>query len=218
MREIKHLTAPFVRAAKSRSGELWGIVDAGFNARGQMVLRISPKGLKTFTFRSYNPAGLQRRYGMGHYPGLSLAKAREKALILSGRVASGEDPAEDRLRQKQAAREAMRFRELASLYLRDHAKLHKVLSSQQADKRIIEKDLLPVLGDRDIRLIARADVVKVTDAIVARGSKVMANRTRALLSTIFTFARNKGYRPVDSVNPAKMCPCQEARKRAVSVS
>jgi len=77
MREIKHLTDPLVRAAKASSDELWEIVDAGFNAPGQMVLRVSPKGLKTFTFRYYNSAGLQKRYTIGHYPHLSLAKARE---------------------------------------------------------------------------------------------------------------------------------------------
>ena len=31
-----------------------------------MVLRISPTGLKTFTFRYRSPADRQKRYGLGH--------------------------------------------------------------------------------------------------------------------------------------------------------
>ena len=214
MSEVIRLTDPWVRAAKASSGKLREVFDAGFNAPGSMMLRISPKGLKTWTFIYRNLAGRWRRYRIGHYPNLSLGKAREIAHKLSGRVVNGEDPAEDRLKQKKAAREAMSFRELTRLYMRDHAKLHKALSSQRGDQRGIDIDLLPALGDRDIRLITRADVVKLLDGIVARGSKVMANRTRALLSVIFTFARNKGYLPVASVNPCQGVPLPGGKEKS----
>ena len=220
MSKVYHLTDPWVRAAKASSGKLQEVIDAGFEAQGSLMLRISPKGLKTWTFIYRIPAGLQRWYRIGHYPNLSLGKAREAARKLSGRVVNGEDPAEDRLKQKTAARNAMRFRELASLYLRDHAKLHKVLSSQHGDRRIIENDLLPAWADRDIRLITSAEVVKLLDGIVARGSRVMANRTRALLSTVFSFARNKRYLPVESVNPCQGVPLpggkEKSRERVLS--
>ena len=115
MSEVHKLTDRFVRAAKPSSGKRREVIDAGFNAPGQMVLRISPKGLKTWNLTYRNLAGRRKRYPIGHYPNLSLAKARETAHKLSGRVANGEDPAEDRLKQKKAAREAMRFEELARL-------------------------------------------------------------------------------------------------------
>ncbi len=210
MSEVYHLTDPWVRAAKASSGKLQEVIDAGFNAPGSLMLRISPKGLKTWTFIYRNPAGRWRRYGIGHYPHLSLGKARALARKLSGQVVNGEDPS----KQKTAARNAMRFRELANLYMRDHAKVHKALSSQHGDRRIIKNDLLPALGDRDIRLITQADVEKILDAIVARGSRVMANRTRALLSTVFAFARNKGYLPVDSVNPCQDVPLPGGKEKS----
>ena len=202
MSEKLELTAPFVRAAKDNS-RLREIIDAGFNAPGTLILRISPKNLKTFTFRYRNMAGRQRRYGMGHYPDTTLGKAREKARKLSGRVANGEDPAEDRWKQKQAAREAMSFEDLARLYLRDHAKRHKSPKSQREDKRILEKDLLPEWKERDIGTITRGEVVKVLDSIVARGAPVAANRTRALLHTVFEFGISKSYLPADAVNPCR---------------
>ena len=203
MSQVHKLTDPWVRAAKPSSGKLREVLDAGFEAQGSLMLRISPKGLKTWTFIYRNPAGLQRWHRIGHYPNLSLGKAREMARQLSGRVAMGEDPSEDRLKQKKAARETLSFRELASLYMRDHAKLHKAASSQREDQRILDKDLLPTWAARDIRLITRAEVVKLLDGIVARGSKVMANRTLALLGTIFTFAQDKSYLPDSSVNPCR---------------
>lgn len=202
MNEKMELAASFVRAAKGGSG-LREIIDIGFKAPGTLVLRISPKGLKTFTFTYRNLAGRQRRYGMGHYPDLTLGKAREKARKLSGRVANGEDPAEDKWKQKQAAREAMSFEELARLYLRDHAKRHKSPKSQREDKRILEKDLLPEWKERDIGTITRAEVVKVLDGIVARGAPVAANRTRALVHTVFEFGIRKSYLPADAVNPCR---------------
>ena len=214
MSKAIHLTDRFIRAAKARSGELQSIIDTGFNSPGQMILRVSPKGLKTFTFRYRNLAGRRKRYRIGHYPSLSLGKAREAARKLSARVANGEDPSEDRLKEKKAAREAMRFEELARLYMRDHSRLHKAPSSVYGDQRTIDKDLLPALGDRDIRMITRADVMKILDGIVARGSKVMANRTRALLSVIFTFARNKGYLPVASVNPCQGVPLPGGKEKS----
>jgi len=202
MSEKLELSAPFIRAAKSNS-RLREIVDAGFNTPGTLILRVSPKGLKTFTFRYRNLAGRQRRYGMGHYPELTLGKAREKARKLSGRVANGEDPAEDKWKQKQAAREAMSFEELARLYLRDHAKRHKAPKSQREDKRMLGKDLLPEWKDRDIQTITRGEVVKVLDAIVARGAPVAANRTRALVHAVFEFGIRKSYLPPDAVNPCR---------------
>ena len=206
MNETRHLSDRFIRAAQAESGKAQEIIDEGFNAPGSLILRISPRGLKTFTFRYRNLAGLQRRYGIGPYPSLSLGKAREVGYKLSGPVAIGEDPAEDRLRQKQAAREAMRFRELARLYMRDHARVHKAPKSQREDQRILNKDLLPAWKHRDIQTITKAEIVRLLDGIVARGSKTMANRTLALVSTIFSFAQDKTYLPETSVNP-----CQKLR-------
>ena len=104
MSKAIHLTDRFIRAAKARSGELQSIIDTGFNSPGQMILRVSPKGLKTCTFRYRNLAGRRKRYRIGHYPSLSLGKAREIAHKLSARVVNGEDPSEDRLKEKKAAR------------------------------------------------------------------------------------------------------------------
>ena len=83
MSEVIRLTAPWVRAAKASSGKLREVFDAGFNAPGSLVLRISPKGLKTWTFIYRNLAGRQRQYRIGHYPSLSLGKVREIAYNLS---------------------------------------------------------------------------------------------------------------------------------------
>ena len=173
-----------------------------------------------FTFIYRNLAAKQRRYRIGSYPQVTLAAARKKARSLAARVTLGEDPAQDRWKQKLAARGAMLFEELSRLYLRDHAKRHKAPTSLKKDERILEKDLLPPWKDRDIQTIGRSDVVKLLDAIVSRGSKVMANRTRALVGTIFTFARHRGYLPAEAVNPCQDVPLpggkEKSRERVLS--
>ena len=106
LNETRHLSDRFVRDAKARSGVSQEIIDTGFNSPGSLMLRISPKGLKTWTFIYRNLAGRQRWHRIGHYPSLSLGKVREIAYNLSARVVNGEDPSEDRFQQKKAARRA----------------------------------------------------------------------------------------------------------------
>jgi len=52
----------------------------------------------------------------------------------------------------------------------------------------LAKDILPTWSGRDARTIEPTEVLELLDGIVARGSKVMANRTAALLGQLFKFA------------------------------
>ena len=204
MFEKRELTDPFLKNVKAEPGDRRDIFDAGYEGTGSLCLRVSAAtGKRVWTFVYRNLTAKQRRYRIGSYPRVSLAAARKKARSLAARVTLGEDPAQDRWKQMKAARDAMAFEELGRLYLRDHAKRHKAPKSQREDKRILDKDLLPAWKDRDIQTIVRSDVVKVLDAIVARGAPVAANRTRALIHTVFEFGTRKSYLPADAVNPCR---------------
>jgi integrase len=53
--------------------------------------------------------------------------------------------------------------------------------------RILKKDALPFWGERDARTITSREIIERLDAIVGRGAPVMANRTAAIFSQMFTF-------------------------------
>ena len=135
---------------------------------------------------------------LGIYPALSLADARAQAFKLLGAVQRGEDPAEERRQERRAGT----FEELAELYLERHARPHKKPASIKEDTRILNTYLLPVWGRRKFRSVTRSDVIRLLDNIqFKRQAPVMANRVKALTSTIFNFALRKALVPETFANP-----------------
>ncbi len=203
-----HLTDRFLRSLKAdRDTEYWDDVVE------QLILRIRPSGRKTWFVRYYHGGtpgrrGKYRRAKIGRYPPLSLSKARDKAKALLGSVADGGDPGGWRER----AAGAWTFKRLATEYMQRHAKPKK--SSWREDLRILDKDLLPTFGALPAEAIRKRDVIALLDAIVDRGAPVMANRTRALLSRIYTFGLSRDvveHNPVLGTEP----PGEEGRRDRV---
>ena len=164
---------------------------------GAFGVRVTDRGSKTFILR-YRFGGRRRRFKLGRYPALTLAKARTSALNLMGEATAGEDPAEKVRQENNAAT----FEELAQLYLDLHARPHKKPASIKEDTRILDTYLLPAWGRRKFQSITRSDVIRLLDEIkFKRGAPVMANRVKALASTIFNFAARKALVPVTFANP-----------------
>jgi len=59
--------------------------------------------------------------------------------------------------------------------------------------RMLNTDVLPIIGKRLIADISRKDILKVTDVMVNRGAKVGANRTVTLLKQLFDYAESREY-------------------------
>jgi integrase len=179
----KHLTD---RAIKSLTTALAqeDFIDDGFTRRGiTFGLRVSRTGTKEFFVRYRDIAKRYRRFSLGDAALLSLAKAHEKASDISSKLDQGLDPAKDR----DSYKNAITFSDLCSHYLSIHARLKK--DGGQEDSRIIKADLLPAWGARKACDIHRRDVIALLDSIgIQRAVPIMANRTRALISGIFTFA------------------------------
>ena len=188
------LTDRLLKALKTEETveEYW---DQSFS--GSFGVRVMKSGRKTFVFM-YRTGGRRRRMKLGTYPALGLAKARQRAFDLLGAVERGEDPAEERKQERNAGT----FEELAQLYLEMHARPHKKPASIKEDTRILNTYLLPAWGRRTFQSITRSDVIKLLDEIkFKRGAPVMANRVKALASTIFNFASRKALVPETFANP-----------------
>ncbi len=144
------------------------------------ILRVAYTGRKTWCV-SYRHDGRRRRLALGPYPALSLADAREKASDALRDVAHDNDPAQARAERRVAAS----VRDLAEIYLRDHAS-HK--RSGDRDEKILERDVLPEIGNMKAKDVRRGDVKRLLGKIVQRPAPVLANRAHEVLRKMFNFA------------------------------
>lgn len=85
-------------------------------------------------------------------------------------------------------------------------------------KRVLEKDVIPAIGSKQIADVTVSDVLAITDKIKARGADQMALQTRNVLKRLFAYAiaREKA-----SFNPAAAVEAKfiaSAKSRDVSLS
>jgi len=174
-------------------------------------VRITSKGIITFIIDYRNKNGRRRRMSIGRYGVLTPAQARGKAIEILASVNAGKDP----LESKKKMRAESTFKDLANEYIKRHASQKR---SRKEDERIINKELIPKWGHLPIKEIRRRDVIRLIDAINDRGAPIMANRTLALIKTIFNFGIS---RDIIEFNPAHLVkpPAKEKpRDRVLSES
>jgi len=173
---VVHLTDRKLQSLKTerQQEDYWDKNLQGFG------VRVTRRGRKSFIVM-YQNRGKKRRMTLGTHPVISLADAKVKAKAVLFDAAQGNDPQS----KKQVQKKAVTFEQLAEEYLERHAKVKK--RGWREDARILESDLLPAWEGKKAMKIKRRDVIDVLDRIVERGSPIMANRTRALVSKIFNF-------------------------------
>lgn len=143
-------------------------------------LRLYPGGKKAWVIL-YQSAGRRRWLTLGLYEHLTLEEARRKAKAELGRVAGeGADPQQE----KQRARLGETVADLVALYLKEWASRKR---TGAADKRQLEKDVVPAFGARRIVDVTRQDVREMLERVKKRGP-VSANRLLAVTRKMFNFA------------------------------
>lgn len=191
---------------------LWDSEIKGFGVRARRG------GAKTYILHYRAGAGRNaplRKITIGrHGSPWTPQTARVEAKRLLGLVASGEDPAQSR----SAERRAMTVAELSDLYLAEGA-THKKPSTLKADRGRITHHIKPLLGQKLVERITRADIERMmidvkrgsTAPSLPKGGKRppgslpsggtgVAAQCVALTSTLLTFAVTRGLR---ADNPAK---------------
>jgi len=155
-----------------------------------LALKVTPKGKKTFLVQ-YRPGGRgtpTRKMFIGPFGEVTFHKAQTEAKRILGLRAEGRDPAFEKQQAKHRAI-SNRFSDVASDFLTKH-----VSQNRTADEtaRILKRDVLPKWGKRGIHEIGKRDVNDLLDAVVARGSHVMANRLLAVLRKLFNWSVSRG--------------------------
>ncbi len=159
-------------------------------------VRVWPSGRKTFVLWYRNAAGRARKLTLGPHGPLTVEQARRQAAAALSAAIQGQDPAAEKLERRRVVSVA----ELAERYMREHARTRKKASSAGMDARLLEKILLPRLGQARITAVARADVARLHQEL--SGTPVLANRVLALASKMFSLAEKWELRP-DGSNPCR---------------
>ena len=224
------LTKRSIDAAKpgARDLFLWDTEAAGFGCK------VTPKGRRVFILQ-YWANGRAHRVTLGRYGSeLTVDQARIKSRRLRGQVADGGDPAGARAQ----ARAMPTVTQFAERYLQEYAAEHKRPSSCAEDARNVRNHVAPLLGDRKVSEITRADVDRFKREVkegktakrekieadttkgkksrkgkwkVVKGGPIAANRCLALLSKMFNLAEAWGLRP-DGSNPTRHVAKYKERK------
>lgn len=149
-----------------------------------LVLRVSPTGHKSFSVFRRVKNGRPERVTIGPWPDVSLRDARDKARTVIGHLAMGTSEAEKR---RELRREST-LGELWELFLQQHAKIRK-RSWRTDEKRW--KCHLAQFAHEPLSRVTTERVSRWLAKIAAGSGHGAANRTRALLMTMFSIGRKQ---------------------------
>ena len=166
-------------------------------------LQITPTNAKSWVLRT--KIGDRRRHiGLGGYPDVPLASARDKARVAREMILEGIDPVEDRKAKAEALRAAQKhgltFREAKEKFL--SAKLAEFNNPKHRKQwpATLNRYADPILGGMPVSDITVADVKRVLDPIWATKNET-ASRLRGRIEMVLAWATVHGHREGD--NPAR---------------
>ena len=160
----------------------WDSEITGFGLRWLKPTDHHPTGSRSF-FVNYRIDGREKRFTIGSHPDWTVEAARAEAKELRRRVDRGDDPAKER----KDRREAPTVRDLANRYKEEHLP-KKAKRSQANDWAMIEKKILPAIGDRKVAEVHEGDIEALHASITKDGRAVRANRVLAVASKMFSLA------------------------------
>jgi hypothetical protein len=171
---------------------------------GGLYLQVSRFGTKSWIFR-FMLDGRRREMGLGPFPSLSLAGAREKAADCRNMVRSNRiDPIETRKAQRNQARidaaKAMTFRQCAEAYVASHQAGWRNAKHRAQWASTLATYVYPVFGSLPAQAVDVGLVIKVLEPIWTTKPET-ASRVRGRIESILDWAMARGYRQGE--NPAR---------------
>jgi integrase len=231
VRIVARLSKRSVEQAEARPTDyiIWDEETPGFG------VRVFASGKRSYVVQ-YRAKGRTRRFTIGAHGVWTPETARKEARILLGRVAQGDNPAEE----KQLDHRAVTVKELCERYLED-AKGGLILGKKRrpkkestiySDEGRIKRHIVPLLGTRRVKDLTAADITRFMRDVasgktrttektrkfgraIVRGGIGTGTRTTGLLGAILTYARENG---IIEHNPAHGIrkPADQKRTRRLS--
>lgn len=193
-RAIHRLTSVKISNAKTP-----GLIADG----GGLYFRVASGGSRGWIFR-FQRNGRTRDAGLGSYPAVGLAKARERAARHRQSLAAGVDPIEaghaQRLETERRAARAITFSQCAENFISSHEAGWRNLKHRQQWRNTIRSYATPIIGNMIVADIDVAVIMRVLEPIWTSKPET-ASRLRGRLKCILDWARVRSFR--DGANPAR---------------
>lgn len=195
-KKAKELSALEVQRIKIPGLHAVGVV-AGLH------LQVLPSGARSWVLRVV--IGSKRRdMGLGGYPDVTLAGAREKARAAREAIEQGIDPIAVRVAAKSALAAArgtaITFKDAAERFIDAKSGEWRNAKHRQQWTNTLAAYAEPTIGSMQVRDIGLPHIIKILDPIWTTKTET-ASRVRARLESVLDWATVRGYRHGD--NPAR---------------
>jgi integrase len=170
---------------------------------GGLYLRVSGTGPRSWVFR-FQLDGKRRDMGLGPYPDISLADARERASEQRRLRHAGIDPLDAKAAQRKterlAASKGKTFRECALDFIERNRAGWRNAKHRQQWQNTLETYVYPILGGLPVSEVDTGLVVQVLDPIWTAKPET-ASRVRGRIEAVLDAATVRGFR--QGPNPAQ---------------
>lgn len=168
-----------------------------------LLLQITPSGGRSWLLRAQ--VGAKRRsIGLGGYPDVGLAQARERAREAREKVWRGIDPVEERKAAKAAlvaaARRGLTFSGALDRYAEEKVKEFRNVKYRDQWRATVENYAVPEIGNMLVGDIGLQDVLRVLQPIWEEKTET-ASKLRQRIERVLDYATVQGHR--EGPNPAR---------------
>jgi integrase len=194
MRRFQRLTALSITRAKTP-----GYVHDG----GGLYLQVTAAGSRSWIFR-FSLAGRRREMGLGPYPGVSLAAARQAASSAHSLVRVGKDPITardaERSRKRLEDARAITFDQAADQFIAANEPGWRNGTHRNQWRASLGTFASPVIGKMPVADIGVTEVMRVLEPLWREKTET-GSRVRGRIERVLDWAKVSGYRTGE--NPAQ---------------
>ncbi|HBC5320857.1 TPA: tyrosine-type recombinase/integrase [Escherichia coli] len=173
--------------------------------RDGLYVAVLTSGTVSFRY-DYRINGRRETLVIGQYgrDGISLAEAREELIAAKKLLKAGQSPAAAKRDGIKKIRGAETFAVHTDSYMK-----HVILadSTRAMKQAVIDRDILPVLGNKMMAEITTSMVRDLCDRIVERGGRATAVQVREIISSVYRHANDRGhglFNPAADIKPSSI--------------
>jgi integrase len=168
---------------------------------GGLFLRVRNGSAKSWAF-IYRRGDKWVEIGLGGYPALTLAVARETAQAMRETLARGDDPRSERLAQKEERKAALTFGQVVEAYFDDRGAPGQNAKHQEQWRYTLGKAYCASIIEKPVANVDLADIVAILKPHWVAKAET-ASRLRGRIERILAYATAKGWRSAGD-NPAEL--------------
>ncbi len=182
--------------------EVRRITKTGLHAVGEVTglcLNVKTTGARSWILRTVVD-GKRSEIGLGGFPTIPLADARQLAREALIEIRKGANPVAERLHKRR--RSAWTFERVSLDYIALHAPQWRNLKHRDQWESTLRTYAFPVFGEKHVGDVSKADVLTVIEPMWLTKNET-AGRLRGRIESVLDFAMRREYRP-EGINPAAL--------------